>query len=88
MRKNLVNSKKSSTFAPQFSYELIISRSRAVVARQAHNLKVVGSIPSSATTEKAAYLAAFLFFITTPFSLSAHLSARHVVHPTIWHNQV
>jgi hypothetical protein len=29
-----------------------------------------------------------LFFITTLFSLSAHLSARHVVHPTIWHNQV
>ena len=67
MQNYLVISKKSSTFAPQFSYELIISRSRAGVARQAHNLKVVGSIPSSATTEKAAYLAAFLFLITLLF---------------------
>ena len=33
------------------SKEIRISRSRAVVARQAHNLKVVGSIPSSATKE-------------------------------------
>ena len=66
MQNYLVISKKSSTFAPQFSYELIISRSRAVVARQAHNLKVVGSIPSSATTEKAASLAAFFVSYHSP----------------------
>ena len=41
--KNLVNTTKSTTFAFQ------ISRSRAVVACQAHNLKVVGSNPASAT---------------------------------------
>ena len=49
------------TFAPQFKNELIISRSRAVVARQAHNLKVGGSIPPSATRGKSLNRATFLF---------------------------
>ena len=53
-------SKKSSTFAAHFDRD-DISRSRAVVARQAHNLKVGGSIPPSATKEKPLELAAFLF---------------------------
>ena len=43
------------TFAPQFRNELIISRSRAVVARQAHNLKVGGSIPPSATNQESRF---------------------------------
>ena len=32
-----------------FERKAFVSRSRAVVARQAHNLKVGGSIPPSAT---------------------------------------
>ena len=66
--KYLVMSKKSSTFAPQFRNELIISRSRAVVARQAHNLKVGGSIPPSATSPKEDVSAFWhtLFFFTVP----------------------
>ncbi len=56
-------SKKSSTFALAFRKLIFLTffgnvnirrdlaaRSRAEVARQAHNLKVGGSIPSSATT--------------------------------------
>ena len=38
----------------QFSLSFLISRDRAVVARQAHNLKVVGSIPSPATDKEVA----------------------------------
>ena len=50
-------SEKSSTFAFDFGSSpvakpnIYISRSRAVVARQAHNLKAVGSIPTPATNE-------------------------------------
>ena len=52
----LVMSKKSSTFAAQFT-----SRGGAVVARWAHNPKVGGSSPPPATTEaKSKDLVSFL----------------------------
>ena len=77
MQNYLVMSKKSSTFAPHFDRD-DISRSRAVVARQAHNLKVGGSIPPSATREKPLEKAAFFIciFLEILFFLDAIYSRR------------
>ena len=56
-------SKKSSTFAVPFEKSGVVSRSRAVVARQAHNLKVGGSIPPSATKETPLMSGVFLVYV-------------------------
>ena len=67
-------SKKSSTFAPHFARD-DVSRSRAVVARQAHNLKVGGSIPPSATKEKPFDIASrwlFVYYANSDYSHIKH----------------
>ena len=64
-------SKKSSNFAPAFVKTGDIARSRAVVARQAHNLKVGGSIPPSATNMKK-----HVFFFLIISTLSVHAVER------------
>ena len=49
--ENILSCQKKAVPLHSISEEICISRSRAVVARQAHNLKVGGSIPPSATNK-------------------------------------
>ena len=49
------------TFSVLCPKMLILMRGRAVVARQAHNLEVLGSNPSPATINRSAFLGAFWF---------------------------
>ena len=51
-----------------FERKAFVSRSRAVVARQAHNLKVGGSIPPSATKEILCTLPYMRFFCAIPLT--------------------
>ncbi len=67
-QKTCVYEKKAVLLRP-------ISRSRAVVARQAHNLKVGGSIPSSAT-RRVHFKHSFLLFQHPIFFAEVALTLR------------
>ena len=67
-QKTCVYEKKAVLLRP-------ISRSRAVVARQAHNLKVGGSIPSSAT-RRVHFKHSFFTFSTSHFFAEVALTLR------------
>lgn len=55
------------------TFALTISRGGAVVARQAHNLEVIGSNPVSATKEKQSKYRLLFFF---PLYLLKHVLTR------------